>query len=527
MASNPTQTVEVAPGHELRLAVPFGQALTIQCMAGYAEIAGFELADKIPYKLSGFLGAIYSHHGCKLDVSALRPLKTGPGAPKVDVDAPALPLHAVRDCNVTALANLNLRLDKLRSLAAKSVGQGATADIGPRIMVVGPRDSGKTTILKTLANYAVKGDWTPLFVDLNPDNPSVSISGTMAAMPVTHPLDPTSGQSLSSPATVAAGIAVHPLIFWYGYDQLVPPTGVMSDHAAFHYLSVARQIARAVDRKCELDANVRTAGCLVDTPGGLDADRVVELIRIFNATHVLVTGDADLLVALDQLAATDQLLVRPSPQAPLPTRVTVQAFPRVPGAHVRNAQTLKYAHIHRIREYFYGSPTASRGLGGLTPHNIAIPPTTMTVVRVDVEGGEETKAKGVEDGAKEKLGDGQKGASGDPMDVAQVEETATTPQGETAAQSGPVTADSPRERKLKLVPVTDGNLLVHSVLALSSVADSERGDADAMATRNVIGFVYVSDFNEKTKKLSMLIPFPGRLPKKNFLLGNVKWIELS
>ncbi|KAJ3360216.1 Cleavage polyadenylation factor subunit clp1 [Allomyces javanicus] len=523
MASNPMQTVEVAPGHELRLAVPFGQALTIQCVAGYAEIAGFELADKIPYELSGFTGAVYSHHGCKLNVSALRPLKTGPGAPKLDADAPPMPLHVVRDCNVTALANLNLRLDKLRSHAAKSVGQGATADVGPRIMVVGPRDSGKTTIVKTLANYAVKGDWTPLFVDLNPENPSVSISGTMAAMPVTHPLDPTSGQSLSSPATVAAGIAAHPLIFWYGYDQLVPATGAVGDHAAFHYLSVARQVARAVARKCELDTNVRTAGCLIDTPGGLDADRVVELVRIFNATHVLVTGDADLLVALDQLAATDQLLVRPSPLAPLPTRVTVQAFPRVPGAHARDAQTLKYAHIHRIREYFYGSPTASRGLGGLTPHNIAIPPTTMTVVRVDVEGGEEMKTTG----AEATQSDGEKEAINDPMDVAHVEGAAVAPQGATVAQPDSATADAPRERKLKLVPVTDGNLLVHSVLALSSVADSERGDADAMATRNVMGFVYVSDFNEKTKKLSMLIPFPGRLPKKNFLLGNIKWIELS
>ncbi|KNE59687.1 hypothetical protein AMAG_05150 [Allomyces macrogynus ATCC 38327] len=497
-------------------------------MAGYAEIAGFELADKIPYELSGFTGAVYSHHGCKLNVSALRPLKAGPGAPKVDADAPPMPLHAVRDCNVTALANLSMRLDKLRSHAAKSVGQGATADVGPRIMVVGPRDSGKTTILKTLANYAVKGDWTPLFVDLNPDNPIVSISGTMAAMPVTHPLDPTSGQSLSSPATVAAGIAAHPLIFWYGYDQLVPATGVVGDSAAFHYLSVARQIARAVDRKCELDANTRTAGCLIDTPGGLDADRVVQLIRIFNATHVLVTGDADLLVALDQLAATDELLVRPSLQAPLPTRVTVQAFPRVPGAHARDAQTLKYAHIHRIREYFYGSPTASRGLGGLTPHNIAIPPTTMTVVRVDVDGGEETKTNGA---AEAKQSDGEKEASGDAMDVAQAEgtaagETATAP-GVTVVQPDSGTANAPRERKLKLVSVTDGNLLVHSVLALSSVADSERGDHDAMATRNVMGFVYVSDFNEKTKKLSMLIPFPGRLPKKNFLLGNIKWIELS
>jgi polynucleotide 5'-kinase involved in rRNA processing len=38
---------------------------------------------------------------------------------------------------------------------------------GPRVIVVGPTDSGKSTLTKTLLNWGVRDGWEPTFVDLD------------------------------------------------------------------------------------------------------------------------------------------------------------------------------------------------------------------------------------------------------------------------------------------------------------------------------------------------------------------------
>jgi len=50
---------------------------------------------------------------------------------------------------------------------------------GPRVIVVGPTDSGKSTLTKTLLNWAVRSAWEPTFVDLD-------IGGCRVAMGQLH-----------------------------------------------------------------------------------------------------------------------------------------------------------------------------------------------------------------------------------------------------------------------------------------------------------------------------------------------------
>ena len=57
--------------------------------------------------------------------------------------------------------NAHAALDSLRRRAKEA---GA---MGPRAMVVGPQDSGKSTLCRTLLNYAVRANWKPTFVDLD------------------------------------------------------------------------------------------------------------------------------------------------------------------------------------------------------------------------------------------------------------------------------------------------------------------------------------------------------------------------
>ena len=60
---------------------------------------------------------------------------------------------------------------------------------GPRVMVVGPTDSGKSSLCTMLLNWACKRSWKPTFVDLDIGHGSISIPGCIAATPVKLPID--------------------------------------------------------------------------------------------------------------------------------------------------------------------------------------------------------------------------------------------------------------------------------------------------------------------------------------------------
>ena len=57
--------------------------------------------------------------------------------------------------------NTHTVLDERRAAARTAGGQG------PRCMVVGPTDVGKSSLCKILLNYAVRMGWCPTYVDLD------------------------------------------------------------------------------------------------------------------------------------------------------------------------------------------------------------------------------------------------------------------------------------------------------------------------------------------------------------------------
>lgn len=113
-------------------------------MKGRAELFGSELAKDIEYTLSGRKTAIYSWHGCDLELS---------GTSSVE--------YVAGDTPMQVYLNAHLALQQQRLEAKKNNGNG------PRVMVVGPSDVGKTSVCKVLLNYAVKMESTPLFVDID------------------------------------------------------------------------------------------------------------------------------------------------------------------------------------------------------------------------------------------------------------------------------------------------------------------------------------------------------------------------
>lgn len=46
---------------------------------------------------------------------------------------------------------------------------------GPRIVITGSEYSGKSTILRILANFAIRNEWNPMIVDLDPSASEISV----------------------------------------------------------------------------------------------------------------------------------------------------------------------------------------------------------------------------------------------------------------------------------------------------------------------------------------------------------------
>lgn len=77
-----------------------------------------------------------------------------------------------------AYANLHLAFEQMRIKARRahkcSPDSGTLTDAEkqpPRILIIGPENSGKTTVCKILANYATRTGqrWSPMLVNLDPN----------------------------------------------------------------------------------------------------------------------------------------------------------------------------------------------------------------------------------------------------------------------------------------------------------------------------------------------------------------------
>lgn len=87
---------------------------------------------------------------------------------------------------MAAYANLHIAFEQMRVRAlAKLHGsplppgdEPPTAPEPPRVLVLGPENSGKTTVCKILTNYAVRAGqgWSPLLVNVDPSEVCLSFA---------------------------------------------------------------------------------------------------------------------------------------------------------------------------------------------------------------------------------------------------------------------------------------------------------------------------------------------------------------
>jgi hypothetical protein len=287
--------------------------------------------------------------------------------------------------------SLDPELQKRQTDPRSMLRDPSTSTIGPRVVVCGGQSSGRHSVARTLANYAVRhpAGWAPTFVDLDPNHQTFGPTCTMGV------------GAWDYCSTVDEDVLhINAALFWAGSPTpMATPTpdlepGTASAGVSAVVKDAAGNAVRAATERLVTHAAtpVGWSGSVIVAPAVPDpvagADFVAGIINAGFATHVLVVGDPDLHAALSH--RFDATL---SPAIPRDSGVfttahgtpfTLDALSASPGAIDVALPAIEAAHRnHRLRAFFFGP---SPGLQ-LVPLRIDVPFAFIDIVRwVDIEG---------------------------------------------------------------------------------------------------------------------------------------------
>ncbi|RWW87063.1 hypothetical protein BHE74_00004131 [Ensete ventricosum] len=162
---------------------------------------------------------------------------------------------------------------------------------GPRVIVVGPTDSGKSSLCKMLLSWACKLGWKPTYVDLDIGQGSITIPGCIAATPVEMPIDVMEGIPLEMP-----------IVYFYGHTT--PRYKYFISVLLYHdyangdlYKVLVKELAGTLERQFSGNVEARAAGMVINTMGwveGLGYELLLHAIDTFKCDVVLVLGQEKL-----------------------------------------------------------------------------------------------------------------------------------------------------------------------------------------------------------------------------------------
>ncbi|CEG39014.1 pre-mrna cleavage complex ii protein [Plasmopara halstedii] len=432
--------VVLAKECEYRVEVPPQREVGIKLESGSAEIFGVELAIDREYLFRDRKLAIFTWYGCTLKVR---------GAPEEAYISEETPMDSY--------LNIHAQLQRRRELAkAKHVA-------GPRVLVCGPIDSGKSTLCQILVNYALRLGEKPTLVELDVGHGFLSVPGTLSATPL----------DMNSLSIEEDFILTNPLAYFYGH------AASSENVELFQYQQ--RQLAMSVKKRMNNDEEVNGSGCVINTSGWVDGagfDLLVHAIKDFDVDVVLVIGQ-DRLYSRLQSALTGQ-------NADGDNRSIVK-LSRSGGVVPLNNKLRSAARISCIREYFYGAHSLSLAIPSLSPciNEFSFDDVTFFAIK-------DMKVSDV------MLPVGQAEVQTDRLRVVPVEKTVDLGHSLAAvAHSG----------------------------ANQNASDSSPLNFSWLLGSPAAGFVFIKEVRMAEQKLVLLVPSPGPLPSRNLVIGSIKWME--
>lgn len=284
------------PETELRCEVNENEHLSCKLVSGTAEIFGTEMVVNKDYTFTDTNIAIFAWYGCVIETSG-----------------DCTGLYESDSTPMVSYVNTHAQLEAMRDVAL------ANSEHGPRVMIVGPADHGKSTTARILASYACRLDRTPLYVDLDVGQTISTIPGCIGAMA----LDKFN-------INVEEGFASSTgLVFFYGYNS-------PKDNPELYKFMVST-LADKVTQRMDRDADLRSAGVIINTSGFVDGEGYNVLLHCIQALKV----DVVLVMGHDRLYSS---LVASLPES----TATIVKLPRSGGVVQRVSGLFLFPFTHRL-----------------------------------------------------------------------------------------------------------------------------------------------------------------------------------
>ncbi|KAI7468142.1 SAICAR synthase-like protein [Hortaea werneckii] len=429
---------------EWRFEVAFGRPYSIKLLTGHAELFGVELAPSQTYNLSGYKGAIFTWQGCQLEITG--EAESEYSAQETEYAVEWLNLHGMLE----------------------TARDEAPADGGPRVMVVGPDNAGKSSLVRSVAAWAVKAGRTPTVVNLDPREGLLSPPASFTAVTVGSQLDVEAGFGIAPISGPIVTPTKNPLIYSFPYAASSEKPDV--------YKAVITRMALSVTNKMEEDSAAKRSGFIIDTPGSLNDpksnyDLLHHVVSEFSINVIITTGSDKLLNDLNR---------RFGPGKGGDENIHVLRVTKPGGAVERDQAYMRQLRTAQVRQYFFGSSKEP-----LNPHSHSLNYGELNIYRAR-SAAEQTAATGF-------------GADNDDDDY------------DPAMSSTPTPSNALFEKVTPSVAMT-GSMLAIKFCSGNSSEDSIRDSA-------VMGFLYVADVDESKKKVRFLAPHPQRWGDRALLWG--------
>lgn len=477
------------PQEELRVEVAYGtQTTNFILQKGSCELWGCELASGKTYSIAtgGVKLALFTWHGCVIDVDA--EVEISYTSEETDSNVAFVNTHAQLEALRDEASSSQQQQQQQPSLSVPSSGASETLLQGPRVLVVGPSESGKSSLCKTLIAYATKVGRTPLWVDLDPLDNAISVPGSLSVAPMT-------AAAVTVETYSTCGIppnTVHPLVMYHGSNTKLNPD---------LFRAQVDRLAVSINQRLAQDENARSSGIVVNTNGWIQDEGYQLLLHAAEAMEISVI----LILGHDRLYSMMtnhyKKIQKQDVTASIPK---VLKLPRSGGVASRPDTFVRHSRSRAVKRYFYGdlvdppktgtsaTPTDTPGATGgkipqLTPFLLQLKFSDVEIYRLS-----------------------SMALSSSLLPVAQQQTT-------DAVQISKVDLDSEAET------------LQHALLAVchpAAVANWQTsGRARDLACMGVAGFCAVERIHADTDMLHLLSPCAGSLPSKTLLLGDITWME--
>lgn len=409
--------------------------------------------------------------------------------------------------------NLHFALETMREEAQDS------GNDGPRVLLLGPENAGKTSLAKILTAYGTKIGRQPIVVNLDPTEAMLSVPGTLTAAAFRTMLDIEEGWG-SSPMSGPSPVPVKlPLV--YSYPLLSP-----LDADGSVYRPIVSRLALSTTGRLAEDEDARETGIIVDTPGVLSSGKpgslelINHIVTEFAITTIVVIGSERLYSTM--VKQYDNKPSSSSTAAAFGEQVSVLKLSKSGGCVDRDAAFLKATREAQIRSYFFGDTNPTSGTIApttvtLSPHAQQLDFASLPLYNYTVTSAEDEDEDDYDPSQLNTSDSFLPGGGVDDFSQSTKDQDRATPlpgimglSNDTAGAAGPSTSSSnvPLKKVLPPAPSTLANTLLAITHTSPTASTADIRDA------SIMGFLYVADVDVEKGKIRVLAPVGGRMPSR-------------